>query len=223
LRSIRVLIVDDQKLFATSLQGILTDLGRGVLGEISIAYNGEAALKELNDIQPDVILLDIFMPGMTGLEALRIMKQKLPKVKVLMLTAFGYDNYVREAMANGACGFLLKDSTPKEVLETIMAAGAGKILLSKSVVDAIVGKAKVFNRRKSVVPEWLSLLSDKERRILLYISKGFSNDEIADRLNLGKNTVRNYVSSIYEKINVKDRFEAIRLAVEAQIHTLVLE
>ncbi len=218
----KVLIVDDQKLFATSLQGILRDLGRDILGEIALASDGEEALSVAAHFKPDLVLMDIFMPGMSGLEALKLIKTRLPDTKVLMLTTFGCDSYVKEAIGNGACGYLLKDTTPQEVLESIRSALQGRVVLSQPALDALAGKARVFNPRKSVVPEWFQLLTEKERSILFLISQGQSNDEIAERLNLGKNTVRNYVSSIYEKIDAADRFHAMRIAIEAQIHTLVM-
>jgi DNA-binding NarL/FixJ family response regulator len=96
-------------------------------------------------------------------------------------------------------------------------------VLAQPALDALAGKTHAFSPKKSVVPEWFYFLTEKERSILLLISQGQSNDEIADRLNLGKNTIRNYVSSIYEKIDAKDRFHAMRIAIEAQIHTLVME
>ena len=223
MRPARLLIVDDQKLIATSLQGILKDLGKDVLGEIAIASDGEEALRAAASFRPDLVLMDIFMPGMSGLEALKLIKESHPDTKVLMLTTFGYDSYVQEAMGHGACGYLLKDTTPQEVMESIRSALQGRIVLSQPALDALAGKARAFNPQRSVVPEWFRYLTEKERSVLLLISRGLSNDEIAERLNLGKNTVRNYVSAIYEKIGAEDRFHAMRIAIEAQVHTLVME
>lgn len=219
----KILIVDDQKLFAESLAGILTSLGEGVLGEVRIAATGEAALDLAARYRPDLVLLDIFMPGMGGLEALRRLRTGQPGLKVIMLTTFGYDTYVKEAVVGGASGYLLKDTTPQEVWSAIVAVLNGQTVLSPSVVEALSGKPRSPAGQKTLAPGWFPLLSDKERKILLLISKGLSNEEIADRLNLGKNTIRNYVSALYEKIDVKDRFGAIRVGIEAQIHTLVLE
>jgi len=220
---IKILIVDDQKLFAECLAGILTGLGDGVLGEVRIAGSGEEALQVLPRYRPELVLLDIFMPGMGGLEALRHIRTAHPEVKVLMLTTFGYDTYVKEAVGGGASGYLLKDTSPHEVWASITAILGGQTVLSPTVVESLSGKPRSPGGGKSVVPDWFPLLSEKERKILLLISKGLSNEEIADRLCLGKNTIRNYVSALYEKIDVKDRFGAIRIAIEAQIHTLVLE
>lgn len=219
----KILIVDDQRLFAECLAGILTGLGEGRLEEVRIAGSGEEALQVLPRYRPELVLLDIFMPGMGGLEALKHLRADHPAVKVLMLTTFGYDTYVKEAVASGASGYLLKDTSPQEVWSSITAVLGGQNVLSPAVLESLSGKPRSTGGSKSVVPGWFPLLSEKERKILLLISKGLSNEEIADRLNLGKNTIRNYVSALYEKIDVKDRFGAIRIAIEAQIHTLVME
>jgi len=223
LAPFKILIVDDQKLFAVSLAGILSSLSEGALSDVAIAGSGEEALQLLARSQPDLMLLDIFMPGMGGLETLKELRVRYPQVKVIMLTTFGYDTYVKEAVAGGACGYLLKDTTPQEVWLSVQTVMGGQTVLSQSVVETLSGKPRTASGAKSLVPDWFNLLSDKERRILLLISKGFSNEQIADRLNLGKHTVRNYVSAVYDKIGVKDRFEAMRVAIEAQIHTLVME
>lgn len=218
----KILIVDDQRLFAECLAGILHGLAEGRLGEVRIAGSGEEALQVVPRYHPDLVLLDIFMPGMGGLEALRQLRAGQPSLKVLMLTTFGYDTYVKEAVAGGAAGYLLKDTSPQEVWSSITAVLGGQTVLSPLVLESLMGKPRTSGGAKAT-PDWFSLLSEKERKILLLISKGLSNEEIADRLNLGKNTIRNYVSALYEKIDVKDRFGAIRIAIEAQIHTLVLE
>jgi DNA-binding NarL/FixJ family response regulator len=220
---LKILIVDDQKLFAECLAGILIGLGEERLAEVRISGSGEEALQMIPRYQPELVLLDIFMPGMGGLAALRQIRTEYPEVKVLMLTTFGYDTYVKEAVAGGATGYLLKDTTPQEVWTSITAVMGGQTVLSPSVVESLSGKPRTSGGKKPLVPEWLPLLTEKERKILLLISRGLSNEEIAARLNLGKKTIRNYVSALYEKISVKDRFGAIRVAIEAQIHTLVLE
>lgn len=219
----KVLIVDDQKLFATSLEGILRNIGGDQISEIDVCFSGEEAVKRIDTFLPDLVLMDIFMPGMGGLQALRAVREKHPGIKVVMLTTFSYDTYVKEAVAQGACGYILKDSTPGEVLDTIVSALKGSTVFSRAAVDALAGRARRFNPQKSTIPEWFGLLSEKEKKILLLISKGMSNDEIADMLFIGRHTVRNYISAIYDKLNAKDRFEAMRMAIEAQIHMLVME
>ena len=130
----KVLIVDDQKLFAESLAGILAGLGAGHLGEVRIAGSGEEALQVLLRYRPDLVLLDIFMPGMGGLEALHRIRADYPAVKIIMLTTFGYDTYVKEAVVGGAQGYLLKDTTPQEVWTSIAAVMGGQTVLSPAGV-----------------------------------------------------------------------------------------
>jgi len=216
----KILIVDDQRLFAECLSGILSGLGGSFVAEIRLTATGEEALHLYSGYRPDLVLLDIFMPGIGGLETLRRLKALDPGAKVLMLTTFGYDTYVREALAGGASGYLLKDATPKEVLSSLEAVWGGQTVLSPAVVASLSGLSRSGARQG--LPDWFPLLSEKEKKILLLISKGLSNEEIADRMNLGKNTIRNYVSAIYDKIGVKDRFAAIQAAIEAQIPSLVL-
>ncbi len=216
----RILIVDDQKLFAVSLAGILQSLGQEALAEVRIAATGEEALIVLDRWRAELVLLDIFMPGMGGLEALRRLRAEFPTVRVIMLSTFGYDTYVRDAVAAGASGYLLKDTTPQEVWNAVVTVLSGQTVLSPSAVAHLTGRPRSAGL-KTATPEWFPLLSEKEKRILLLISRGLSNEQIAETLHLGKHTVRNYVSALYDKIGVRDRFEAIRTAIEAQIHTLV--
>lgn len=223
MNQLKILIVDDQKLFAECLAGILASTGETSIGAIKIASDGEQALEVLPWYRPDLVLLDIFMPGMGGLEALKRIRILQPVVKIIMLTTFGYDTYVKEAVGSGASGYLLKDTTPQEVWASISAVMEGQTVLSPAVVESLSGKPRVLGGRQEASPDWFPLLTAKERKILLWIAKGLSNEEIADRMNLGKNTIRNYVSALYEKIEVKDRFGAIRVGIEARIDTLVLE
>jgi len=205
------------------LSGILSSLSDGLLADLKIAGTGEEALDLMARFQPDLVLLDIFMPGMGGLETLKLLRWAHPGVKVIMLTTFGYDTYVKEAVAGGASGYLLKDTTPEEVWSSILTVMGGQTVLSQSVVETLSGRPRASDYPRSLTPPWFTQLSEKERKILLLISKGLSNEQIAERLNLGKHTIRNYVSALYEKIGAKDRFGAIRIAIEAQIHTMVLE
>lgn len=218
----KVLIVDDQRLFSECLAGILRTIGTSVLGEIRWTGSGEEALVLYQGFRPDLVLLDIFMPGMGGLEALRQLRALDAEAKIIMLTTFGYDTYVREALAGGASGYLLKDSAPGDVLASMEAVWGGQTVLSPAAVSSLSGALRQ-PQRGGACPEWFPLLSEKEKKILLLISKGLSNEEIADRLNLGKHTIRNYVSAVYDKMGVKDRFAAIQAAIESQIPNLVLE
>ena len=157
----KILIVDDQRLFSECLSGILSGLGASDIAEVRMTGSGEEALKAYPWYRPDLVLLDIFMPGMGGLEALRQLRVIDPTAKIVMLTTFGYDTYVKEALAGGASGYLLKDTTPQEVLASIRTVLGGQTVLSPAVADALAGRARPGADRSSVLPSWFALLSEK--------------------------------------------------------------
>lgn len=209
----RVLIVDDQKLFSDSLKRVL--LGeKEEVESVSTALNGEAALREIQTTSPDIVLMDVHMPVMNGIEATRIIHKRFPAVKILILSAFGYDDYVRAALENGAVGYLLKDISPEELLKSLRAASTGLRIISPHVLDGASRRAS--SRQQSAAPPWLHELTGRERDVLFLVIKGYSNEEIAELLSLGMQTVKNYLSSIYGKLDVKNRFQAMRLAMEAR-------
>lgn len=214
----KILIVDDQKLFADSLKKVLLSEDKSV-GSVAIAYNGAEALAEMLKQVPDVILMDIHMPVMNGIEATRLIHRKYPDVKILMLTTFGYDEYVKAALDKGAVGYLLKDISSSELLASIRAAQSGVRIISPQVLEGIAG----MQRRPPEgprVPPWLRELTARERDILVLAMKGFSNEEIAEKVFLSLQTVKNYLSSIYGKLGVENRFQAMRLAMEFKIDTI---
>lgn len=215
MKPLRILLVDDQRLFATSLKSVLEG-NRPDIELVEIASNGQEALERIAEIRPNVVLMDTHMPKGDGIEATRRIHAEYPNVTILMLSAFGYEEYVRDAMSVGARGYLLKDITPEELVTSIRNAVTGTVVFSPEVVPAVTARREQPNSH-----QWLSDLTPRERLILYYISKGFSNNEIAQRVNLGSQTVRNYVSGIYAKMEARDRFEAIRMAIEANISTLV--
>jgi DNA-binding NarL/FixJ family response regulator len=214
----KILIVDDQKLFADSLKKVLLSEDKSV-GSVAIAYNGAEALAEMLKQVPDVILMDIHMPVMNGIEATRLIHRKYPDVKILMLTTFGYDEYVKAALDKGAVGYLLKDISSSELLASIRAAQSGVRIISPQVLEGIAG----MQRRPPEgprVPPWLRELTARERDILVLAMKGFNNEEIAEKVFLSLQTVKNYLSSIYGKLGVENRFQAMRLAMEFKIDTI---
>lgn len=219
MKPLRVLLVDDQRLFAASLKQVL-ESNTDAVEAVTVASDGEEALGAVRRFGPDVILMDTHMPKADGIEATRRIRAEFPEVKILMLSAFGYEDYVRDAMGAGANGYLLKDISPEELIMSVKNAVAGVVILSPQVVSSI---NRIHSKTKSDKDRslWFHELTAKERLVLLLISKGYSNGEIAERLNLGPQTVRNYVSEIYSKMGARDRFEAIRMAIEVGISTLV--
>jgi len=214
----KILIVDDQKLFAESLKKVLLAEEKAVQS-VAIAFNGQEALSEMQKDVPDVVLMDIHMPVMDGIEATRLIHRRYPAVSVLMLTTFGYDEYVKAALDKGAVGYLLKDISSTELLSSIRAAKDGVRIISPQVLEGMAGIPR-RSAESRPVPPWLRELTPRERDILILAMKGFSNEEIAERIFLGLQTVKNYLSSIYGKLGVQNRFQAMRLAMEYKIDTL---
>ena len=219
-RRLRVLLVDDQKLFADSLKQVLAAESEEI-GTVQVAADGQAAVAALQLGTFDLVLMDIHMPVMNGLEAVRAIHARHPEVKILMLTTFGYDEYVKAALENGAVGFLLKDLSSTELIAAIRAACDGLRVVSPGV---LAGGVEATSRAagQPAIPSWFRDLTSRERDILVLVMKGYSNEEIASRIFLGHQTVKNYLSSIYEKLGVANRFQAMRLAMEHKIDTLRL-
>jgi len=214
---VKILIVDDQKLFADSLKKVLL-LEDKDIQEVAIAWNGEEALAALSQGIPDVILMDIHMPAMDGIDATRRIHNAYPEVKILMLTTFGYDEYVKAALENGAVGYLLKDISSAELLASIRAALGGVRIVSPQVLEGITRAPR--STAAPALPAWYRELTPREKDILVLVMKGFSNEEIAEKIFLSLQTVKNYLSTIYSKLGVDNRFQAMRLAMECKADVL---
>jgi len=215
---IRVLVVDDQELVRSGFCVILdTAEGITVVGE---AANGEAALSAADAHQPDVVLMDIRMPGMDGLEATRLLTRGSPgrkTPKVVMLTTFDLDEYVYEALRAGASGFLLKDSPRADLIAAVRAAAAGNALLAPSVTRRLI---EAFARRPPQTmpsPARLASLTAREREVLVLLARGGSNTEIAAALFVSEATVKTHVGNLLAKLGLRDRVQAVILAYETGI------
>jgi DNA-binding NarL/FixJ family response regulator len=203
---VNIMIVDDQTLFRDGLKTVL-DLEKNV-SVITTAANGKEALLSLNlSSLPDLVLLDIRMPEMDGVETVKHIKQTYPEIKVLMLTTFNDEEYVIEALANGANGYVLKDIEIDKLVEAIDDAINGKMVLPPSVAAKLAeGLNKVVPQKTSPA---LAELSEREKEIAIMLTQGFSNKQIAMALFISEGTVRNYISTIYSKIGVNDRTNAV--------------
>jgi DNA-binding NarL/FixJ family response regulator len=215
---IRVLVVDDQELVRSGFCVILdTADGIVVVGE---AANGEAALAAAYAHHPDVVLMDIRMPGMDGLEATRRLTRGAPDLtppKVVMLTTFDLDEYVYEALRAGASGFLLKDSPRADLIAAVRAAAAGNALLAPTVTRRLI---EAFARRPPEAapsPAQLASLTAREREVLVLLARGGSNTEIASALFVSEATVKTHVGTLLAKLGLRDRVQAVILAYEAGI------
>jgi DNA-binding NarL/FixJ family response regulator len=209
---IRVLVVDDQELVRSGFCVILEAAeGITVVGE---AANGEAAVSAAAAHRPDVVLMDIRMPGMDGLEAARLLTRASPAPKVIMLTTFDLDEYVYDALRAGASGFLLKDAPRADLIAAVRAVAAGNAMLAPTVTRRLI---EVFARRPpqtSPAPSRLATLTAREREVLVLLARGGSNIEIAGELFVSEATVKTHVGNLLAKLGLRDRVQAVILAYE---------
>ncbi len=211
----RVLLAEDQALFAQSLQVFLSNYAKDDIEVIGIAANGQIAVEMCRELCADVILMDVRMPVMDGIQAVKIIKAQNSTVKILMLSTYHEEELVREALLAGAAGYLLKDISPTELIISIRALNSGIMQISPEIAKSLVQKKYVDEGEKEQNEEafkWLNTLTKREREIFALLATGADNDQIAEKLNLSLQTVRNHISTIYSKLEVKNRFEIIRLA-----------
>jgi DNA-binding NarL/FixJ family response regulator len=209
-RKIRVLLADDQALFAESLAYVIQASAEDV-ELVGTARDGESAVEMAFRLKPDIILMDVKMPRMDGVEACRRVLEKLPEVKIVMLSTFPDEEYKRSALRHGAKGYLLKNLRPRELLEAIRALSRGTALLPGQTLLRLDADEAGREADESSGDSPESALSKRERDLSALMLQSFSNKEIAERLCLSEQTVRNYISSMYFKLGVKDRFEFLRL------------
>jgi DNA-binding NarL/FixJ family response regulator len=208
---LRILIADDHPLFRHGVAALLGTVPTfAVVGE---ATTGAAAIAAAADLQPDVILMDIQMPDLTGIEATRQIVAAHPHIRILIVTMFEDDSSVFLAMRAGARGYLLKDAQKAEIVAAIEAVGRGEAIFSPAIAARLI--AFFAAPRPAPLADLFPDLTDREREILVLIAQGRSNPDIAAQLILSPNTVRNYVSSIFSKLQVASRAEAIVRAREA--------
>lgn len=215
MKRIKLLLADDQVLFADSLAKIIAHDAEDI-EIVGIARDGEEAVRLAKKTVPDVVLMDIRMPVLDGVAATRRIVEMDPNVKVIVLTTFDDDTYAADAIRFGAIGYLLKSTSLDDLVAYIRMARKGTILVSNTVADKIVAKAHGTSPVPPV-PLWVKSLSRHQLRILALLVRGFDNASIAATLNLGEQTVKNYVSSIYSAIGVHDRVSALRLVMEAGV------
>jgi DNA-binding NarL/FixJ family response regulator len=213
LKPIRVLIADDHQLFRDGLNALLASAPE--IDVIAEASNGEEAIRLASTHQPDLILMDLHMPGANGIEATRRIVQELPQVKVLMLTMFDDDRSVFSAMRAGARGYVLKGIKHDEMLRAVRAVASGEAIFSPGIASRMID---FFSSMRPPQPQHLfPELTDRERDVLQLLARNYPNAAIADELVLTPKTVRNYVSSILNKLQAADRAEAGERARQAGI------
>ncbi|WP_319559413.1 response regulator transcription factor [Marispirochaeta sp.] len=214
---ISVLIVDDQKLFSESLSSIISSISDEI-NIIAKAMDGIEAIEKVRELKPDVILMDLNMPRMNGVEATRKILQEFPSTRILMLATFENDEAVYTALSYGALGYLLKDVSAHTLVASIKAVYEGLVSFSPNIAANIARKnieskhGDIENRHSfNLLDSEIRDFTEREKTILEMMLKGTKNRNIADELHIGEQTVRNYVHTIYTKLNVHDRYELLSL------------
>jgi DNA-binding NarL/FixJ family response regulator len=219
--TIRVLIADDQSLFVESLATFLHNYAEDI-EVVGLAKNGVEALEKAALLHPDIVLMDVHMPVMDGVEATGRLVKEQPGVRIIMLSTYDEDEYVRNALNLGAAGYLLKDISPTELIASIRALKSGVVQISPQIVAKLIQSLHVDDpspvQKIAERLEWFESLTRREREVFTLIATGYDNEQIAASLHLSEHTVRNHVSIIYSKLGVQDRFQIIQLANKIKFH-----
>jgi DNA-binding NarL/FixJ family response regulator len=214
LDELRVLVVDDHDLFRTGLRNLLEQEGVNVVGE---AENGEAAIRLASDLAPDVVIMDLNMPGAGGVETTRRLSSLAPLSRVVVLTISADDDDVMNAVMAGACGYLLKDSSIQELIAGIRAAAEGESLISPQIAAKVLQRLRAQSKDIDAAETIRAELSDRELQVLKLIANGKDNAQIASELFISPKTVKNHISNILMKLQIENRIQAAVYAVRSGI------
>lgn len=205
-----ILIADDHPIFRKGLRALLASMSDvDLVGEVA---SGEEAIQLAEQVQPDVILMDLQMPGGGGLAAIRQIVRTSPHIRILVVTMFQDDDSVFAAMRAGARGYVLKDMSDEEISRAIVSVGSGEAIFSPAIAERMM---TFFAARPAVPLDVFPDLTESERNVLRLMARGVSNEAIAQRLSFSTKTVRNYASNIFSKLQVADRAQAIVRARDA--------
>jgi DNA-binding NarL/FixJ family response regulator len=207
----RVLVVDDQELVRA---GFTLILQRGGIDVVGVAVDGIDAVDKALELSPDVVLMDVRMPRMDGIEATRQLLAQRPETKVLALTTFDLDDLVFAAVRAGACGFLLKDVSPADLVHAVSVVARGEAMLAPVLTRRLLERFAVAPGSGAMSPE-MAQLTDREREVLILITRGKANAEIGKELFLSEATVKTYVSRLLRRLQVRDRVQLAVLAYES--------
>jgi two-component system, NarL family, response regulator DegU len=212
----RILLADDHTMLRQSLRRALTENGLDVVGE---AGDGEAAARLAIDLQPDVVLMDVSMPVLDGVESTRVIRDRAPAVQVVILTMHADKGVLDRALRAGAVGYLVKDCTMEEVVRTVQQAASGETTLSAELAGAMLAEA--VQPMTDVPAE--SIITRREEEVLQLIAEGLSTTEVATRLFISVKTVKNHLASVYQKLDSRDRTQAVVRAVKMGIIRLEVD
>jgi len=209
-----VLVVDDHDLFRTGLRNLLAEEGVNVVGE---AENGETAIRLAADLAPDVVIMDLNMPGAGGVETTKRLASLAPLSRVVVLTISADDDDVMNAVMAGACGYLLKDSSIQELIAGIRAASEGESLISPQIAAKVLQRLRAQSKDADAAEVIRAELSDRELEVLKLIANGKDNAQIARELFISPKTVKNHISNILMKLQIENRIQAAVYAVRSGI------
>ncbi|MCX5559365.1 MULTISPECIES: response regulator transcription factor [unclassified Streptomyces] len=212
--TIRVLIADDQQMVRQGFTVLLnTQPDIEVVGQ---AVDGMDAIVQVAELAPDVVLMDIRMPELSGIEATRRITEATPEIKVLVLTTFDLDEYVYDALRAGASGFLLKDASADQLAEAVRVVAAGDALLAPGITRRLIAEfSRLDSTPRSPLKQRVGELTERETEVLAHIAQGLSNSEIAERLVVAEQTVKTHVGRILVKLGLRDRTQAAVFAYES--------
>jgi DNA-binding NarL/FixJ family response regulator len=212
MERIKVLIVDDHRVVREGLSAILQSKETiQVLGE---AQDGQEAVEKARSLLPDVILMDVSMPKMTGVEATRIIKREFPHIGIIALTMYEEQQYIFDLVRGGATGYLLKDSDSDQIVKAIQSVYRGDSLIHPAVASKILAEFSLLAQKKGKKSGWVEHdLTEREITVLRLVADGKTNKEIANNLDLSEKTVKNHVRNIFHKLQVYDRTQAAILAI----------
>lgn len=210
---IKLIIADDEMLIRTGLKIMLEASGN--VEVLALAESGRAAFETCKEHQPDVVLMDIRMPESNGIEGTKLIKEAFPEVKVLIVTTFQDTEYIVEAVQNGASGYLLKDSSPEAILDGIKVAMSGKVVMDTVISEALLTNTTVEKPANFDAEKWG--LTPREVELIQQVAQGLSNKEIAQTLFLSEGTVKNNISTILSKLELRDRTQLVIFAYENKL------
>jgi DNA-binding NarL/FixJ family response regulator len=214
LDELRVVLVDDHDLFRTGLRSLLEEQGLRVVGE---AENGQVALRLVTELAPDIVIMDLKMPGLGGVETTRKISGVAPLTRVVVLTISAEDEDVMNAVMAGACGYLLKDSSIEQLIAGITAAAGGESLISPQIASKLLQRLRSQTADTSAAETIRTELSERELDVLRLVANGKDNNDIASELFISSKTVKNHISNILMKLQIENRIQAAVYAVRSGI------
>jgi two-component system response regulator DegU len=213
--TIRLMLADDHRMLREGLRRSMTEQGFDVVGE---AGDGDEAVRLADQLRPDVVLMDVTMPEIDGVEATRQIKSTMPAIKIVMLTMHADQEVLAEAIRAGASGYLVKDCSTEEIASAVRLAVSGETALSPQLAASMLDEVRRLDRDRGFgAPEEERIISRREEEVLQLIADGCSTPEVAERLFISQKTVKNHLASIYQKLDARDRTQAVLQAVRMGI------